>query len=51
MQVIVEDRIIDLNNASDSDDNDNCPININNKRRYQGLDMEDDDMVNDDKLM
>lgn len=51
MEVIVQNRIIDINNESDAEHNDKSPININKRRRDQSFDMEDDDMGNDDENM
>lgn len=42
-EVLVAESLIDVHNEIEADDNDNSPININNNRRYNCLDLEEDD--------
>lgn len=43
MEVIVEEKLLDVNNESDAEDYDARSRHTNKKHRYQGSDVEDDD--------
>ena len=48
MEVITVDSLLDVNNESDIEEYDVSPRRSKNKSRYQGKDMEDDEITSDD---
>ena len=48
MEVITVDSLLDVNNESDIEEYDVSPRRSKKKSRYQGMDMEDDEITSDD---